>query len=64
MTAKDSARNLRSRLTVAFPKCHFEVTEFKKYVTLIRFVSDSIQENIYRQQKSFPKAIYKSIIII
>jgi hypothetical protein len=25
-----SARNLRSRLTVAFAKCHFEVSEFKK----------------------------------
>jgi hypothetical protein len=25
-----SARNLRSRLTVAFAKCYFEVNEFKK----------------------------------
>jgi hypothetical protein len=24
------AQNLRSRLTVAFAKCHFEVSEFKK----------------------------------
>jgi hypothetical protein len=27
-----SARNLRSRLTVAFGKCHFEVSEFKNCI--------------------------------
>jgi hypothetical protein len=28
--ALNSVRNLRSRLIVAFAKCHFEVSEFKK----------------------------------
>jgi hypothetical protein len=38
----EAVRNLRSRLTVAFAKCHFEVSEFKnvcnKRNETIRFV--------------------------
>jgi hypothetical protein len=33
-----SARNLRSRLTVAFAKCHFEVSEFKKYFIYYQYI--------------------------